>query len=163
MSSRVTRSAARLAADTSTAAAAAAATATSTPVSGAVQAPSNFLKRKASAREQSPDTPPEALRTVPSRRAKKAKVEEQPPAPTPPLPAPRSRRRKVQPPTTMSNGGSVSRGKWSYITDVLPDHRTSKREKQLRLRYPRLARPNESRTGLRKRLKVCPNSNCVDS
>ncbi|MCJ1316287.1 Ubiquitin fusion degradation protein 4 [Xylographa vitiligo] len=156
MSSRVTRSAARLAADTSTAAAAAAATATSTPVSGAVQAPSNFLKRKASAREQSPDTPPEALRTVPSRRAKKAKVEEQPPAPTPPLPAPRSRRRKVQPPTTMSNGGPSNEQAGEAITPAIPQASSSKRKSNRIKKETQNPSPSAPPTSSRRAKKAAP-------
>ncbi|MCJ1282427.1 Ubiquitin fusion degradation protein 4 [Xylographa opegraphella] len=130
MSSRVTRSAARLAADTSTAAAASAAAATATPSShsSAIQAPSNFLKRKASAREQSPDLPLEPVRIVPSRRAKKPKVEAPSSPPTPLLPAPRSRRRKAQPPTTMSNGGPSNEQAGEAITSSIPQASSSKRK-----------------------------------
>ncbi|MCJ1474222.1 Ubiquitin fusion degradation protein 4 [Lambiella insularis] len=127
MSSRVTRSAARLAADNSTAAGPA--TAASIIVSGAVQPPANSLKRKASARAKGPESPPEPLRTVPARLAKKSRIEDAEPILSAKTPAARSRGKKAKPPAVMSTSGpSTEEAADSNASHPAPQTASSKRK-----------------------------------
>ena len=102
MSSRVTRSAARLAADSSTATA-------QTPTSEPTQPPPSSRKRKApSLSEPSPPNAPEPVRVTPARRTKRQRVEELDLTPSiSTTTAPQSYRKREKPATTMSAPGYV--------------------------------------------------------
>lgn len=91
MSSRVTRSSARLAADSSSAA---------VPPVDTAQPPPASRKRKASAHQDIPSDELQApVKVTPSKRAKRQKVTAtEPPAPT----VPRTRGKKTQQPVAMS-------------------------------------------------------------
>lgn len=100
MSSRVTRSATKLAAESSSAAA------TPANTSAAAQPLSKFRKRKAPPdRDPSPDTTIANKNTTAPRRAKKQKIVAEASS-TPTLP--KSRQQGAQQPATMANPGYVS-------------------------------------------------------
>ncbi|KAI9878236.1 MAG: Ubiquitin fusion degradation protein 4 [Pleopsidium flavum] len=119
MSSRVTRSSARRAADST-------ASASQPPTTTTPQPVQPTRKRKtAVAREPSPDNTPEPVQVSPPRRAKRQRVSNPEPTPQPAAP---SRRKKGKPPTAMSNLGQSSNPSNETPNPVPASNSTSKRK-----------------------------------
>jgi E3 ubiquitin-protein ligase TRIP12 len=144
MSSRVTRSSARLAVDPP------AAGASSIPTNPATQTSTSSRKRKAPAR---PDSSPVQTSTDPtpqssSRRSKRQKVVDTPPQPLPTVLPPRaSRRRGAVTEPAMSNTGYALQD--SHLDFGLIDHRTSSKNTEESSKAPQVTKTASKRPSSR--------------